>query len=190
MTLLSSIWLWRHAQTLAPAGHCIGSTDVQADVAATEAAARLLLQTVQPDPKQSFVIWHSPLKRCVALAQRVQSLMPQAKLLADDRLREADFGAWENKPWDHVSRSDIDAWTADFLHHRPGGGESVQQVLVRVQAVLAQARTSHLAPQVVITHAGVIKAARLVAQGQLAPSAKDWPTDSVNLGEGFCLPPS
>ena len=76
----------------------------------------------------------------------------------DERLREFDFGAWEGVPWDNIPRSELDAWATDFFHARPHGGESVRMLHERVGAAIADYRRSG-ASHVVVTHAGVIKAA-------------------------------
>ncbi len=74
----------------------------------------------------------------------------------DDRLREMDFGAWENRPWAGIPRAEIDAWAADPLRYRPGGGESVAQVLARVRRAWTGIGSS-ADTTLVVTHAGPIR---------------------------------
>jgi alpha-ribazole phosphatase len=58
------------------------------------------------------------------------------------------------RPWSAIPRDDIDAWTADLLHYRPGGAENVLDVARRVRA-FADALTAPSA--LVISHAGTIR---------------------------------
>ncbi|MBY4895414.1 histidine phosphatase family protein [Cupriavidus sp. AU9028] len=52
----------------------------------------------------------------------------------EPRLREMDFGRWEGRRWDAVSRDELDQWAADLLDARPHGGESARQAMCRVTA--------------------------------------------------------
>ena len=100
----------------------------------------------------------SPLQRCRRLAERIggaHSLVP----IVDSRIREMDFGTWEGVPWGAIPRAEMDAWAADFLHARPHGGESVHMLYERARAAIADYRATGLS-HVVVTHAGIIKAAR------------------------------
>ena len=73
-----------------------------------------------------------------------------------------DFGRWERVPWNDIDRTELDAWAADFFHARPHGGESVAMVSERVGSALADYRRSGVS-HAVVTHAGIIKAARAAA---------------------------
>lgn len=145
--------LVRHTRPAVPENVCYGATDL--DLAPTfddeaERVARVLPWA------QKLVT--SPLRRCRRLAERIgaaRGLVPAV----DPRLREMDFGAWEGLPWDAVPRNELDAWAADFLHARPHGGESVHMMCERAWAALADYRRSGVS-HVVVTHAGIIRAAR------------------------------
>ena len=105
-----------------------------------------------------------------------------------------DFGSWEGRTWAEIGKPAIDAWTAAFATHAPGGGESLNAMLARVSWALQTAQ-QHCAAQattnqdmVWITHAGV---ARCVAwlQTQAArterktPQADEWPIAAPAWGE-------
>ena len=151
---MAHLILVRHTRPAIPENVCYGATDL--DVAATfeEEAARVIEAL---PPAERLVT--SPLRRCRLLAERIgaaRALVPAI----DVRLREMDFGAWEGMPWESVPRAELDAWAADFLHARPHGGESVHMLWERAGAALGDYRRSGLS-HVVVTHAGVIKAARV-----------------------------
>lgn len=113
------------------------------------------------DPIERIVT--SPSQRAMSVAHAVAS-QTGAPLHADDRLAEMDFGAWEGRPWASIPRTEIDAWAADPLEYRPGGGESVAALLRRVRrawtGIASSADTTLL-----VTHAGPIRCLMHVAGG-------------------------
>jgi len=173
-----SLWLVRHAQPLVAPGVCYGALDVPADVQATQQAAQALAQVL---PAQ-LAVTVSPLQRCVQLAQALQTLRPDLGFTHDPRLREMNFGVWEGVAWTQIPRAALDTWTADFGEHRFGGAESANQVLQRVGEVWDAWRTEQ-APGAWITHAGVVRAAQLLEQGQRRVSRADqWPQGAPAFG--------
>lgn len=95
---------------------------------------------------------------------------------------ELDFGLWENQRWDAIPQDAWDDWMADFGDHRFGGKESVNALLSRVgQAWDAWRECGQDA--VWITHAGVVRAAGLLAQGQrTVERSAQWPTKALPFG--------
>ncbi|MFG5776144.1 histidine phosphatase family protein [Comamonas sp. J-3] len=189
---MSALWLQRHAQPLVAAGTCYGRSDMAADDKASAEAAKQLLAAWQAELPDPLTLWHSPLQRCEQLALALQALAPELTTHVEPALAEMDFGAWEGLRWDDIARSEIDAWTADFWHYAPGGGESLAQMMGRVQTALAAAQTQAAAtgrPVLWITHAGVVQCAHwLVTRGEREPSAKDWPSVKLAYGEWLRLP--
>jgi len=181
------LWLVRHAHTGLASDVCCGRTDAPADPEATAQAAQRLHAVLPP----AFVWWVSPLLRARQLAQALHALRPALPApLADARLAEFDFGAWEGRRWDEVPRAELDAWAGDFAHARPGGGESVAALLTRVRQALHRAMATRASDGVWITHAGVIRAVRytLCAGEQALPcSAHEWPVDAPACGEWACV---
>jgi alpha-ribazole phosphatase len=134
--------LVRHPQPQVAPGICYGSTDLAiAPDQLEQTLATLKLPTDLP-------IYSSPLRRCAELAAR---LSPNA--IYDARLAEMHFGAWEMQPWDHIPRADIDAWAADMVHYRPGGGESVLHMAERIDAFYNTLTTD----AIIICHAGSMR---------------------------------
>ncbi len=177
------LWLVRHAQPVVAAGTCYGALDVPADAAATQVAARRLAQAL---PKRA-IARYSTLQRCELLALVTQALRTDLTIDPDDRLREMDFGAWEGRAWDSIGQSAIDAWTADFALHRPGGGDNLAGLLARVAAALHDARQQMRGGTDVVwfTHAGVARCvAWLLAHGEgRMPRADEWPVPAPAWGE-------
>ena len=179
------LWLVRHAQPLIAPGHCYGALDVPADPAATLHSARQLAGCLP----QGLIAHHSPLQRCELLAHTLQGLRPDLVSKPDARLAEMDFGTWEGRPWDDIGHTALDAWTADFAAHRPGGGENLVAVLARVAAALQAARQTARRQQrdvLWITHAGVARCVQWLVQTAPGPSppprADQWPLAAPAFG--------
>lgn len=197
-------YLLRHAQPLIAPGTCYGQLDVAADAAATAQAAAAFAahwQTLHAQNTETTVqLLASPLQRCQQLAQQVlqqlsplQPSHPHAPALSiagvalhpHAGLAEIHFGEWEGVAWNALPPSAWQAWMGDFAHHQPTGGESLAQLLQRVQAAAqhtAQWLLQH--PQGVavwVTHAGVMRALNwLLKHGcNLPASADQWPQDGA-----------
>jgi len=179
-----TLWLVRHAQPLVAPGVCYGALDVAADAQATQRIAQELAETLPT----GLAVQTSPLQRCKLLAQALQGLRPDLILNVDARLVEMNFGCHEGQRWDQISRAALDAWTADFWQHRFGGAQSVSELMQRVAAAWDDA-VLRGQPCVWITHAGVIRAASLLAQGlRRVDDASCWPNTTLRFGYCVCLP--
>lgn len=151
------LYLVRHPKPVVPAGHCYGRSDLPAQDADTE---RVLAALTNQGLPGTMPLYASPLQRSAVLAQQL-STAPTF----DARLAEMDFGAWELRQWDDIARDEIDAWNADLLHYRPGGGENVLQVAVRVAAFLADLQRARHAEALVICHAGTMRLLHAMSSG-------------------------
>jgi len=172
------LWLVRHAQPLIAPGVCYGATDVAADAQATRQTAHALAQRL---PTGVCVI-SSPLQRCERLAHCLRGLRPDLPYKTEARLVEMDFGCWEGQRWDAVPKADFERWTADFDAHRFGGRESVSEFMQRVAAAWDETQQQGR-DAVWITHAGVIRAATLLAQGvRQVAQATQWPRQAPAFG--------
>ena len=173
------LWLVRHARPLVAPGTCYGRLDVPADAGATAECVRQIAARL---PAGLRVVT-SPLQRCEQLAHALHGQRPDLVYKTDARLQEMDFGQWEGRAWEAIGRDALDAWTADFAGHAVGGdGESVAAFMARVaqafDALPGQDDTLW------ITHAGVIRAAGLLAQGvRHVERAAQWPLDGPKYGQ-------
>ncbi|NRR34191.1 histidine phosphatase family protein [Oxalobacteraceae bacterium] len=153
--------LVRHPQPIVAPGICYGSSDLPADAHALEQTLLALASLPADAP-----VYSSPLQRCAALARR----LPCAALRFDERLAEMHFGAWEMQAWDAIPRAEIDAWAADLVHYRPGGGETVLEVATRVAAFHTALQRQPHTEALMICHAGTIRLLMACHAG-LAPAA-------------------
>ena len=97
-------------------------------------------------------------------------------------LQELNFGAWEGQRWVDIAKAELDAWTADFAHYRPGNyGENTAAFMARVaRAYDDLPKNQHT---VWLTHAGVIRACGLIHQGvRHVAQATQWPQGGPAFG--------
>jgi alpha-ribazole phosphatase len=94
-----------------------------------------------------------------------------------------NFGQWEGRPWAAIDPAELAAWTANFADYRAGNsGESVAQFMARVATAFDQLDPAK--DTLWVTHAGVIRAATLIAQGIRHISRADqWPSDAPSYGQ-------
>ena len=142
--------LVRHPQPLVAPGLCYGRTDLAVAPAET-ARVSAALATALP---AGAALFSSPLQRCLDLARALDG---GAGPTVDARLAELDFGSWEMQPWERIARADIDAWAADMVHYRPGGGESVLQMAERVGAFYADLAALAPCGAIIVCHAGTMR---------------------------------
>ena len=177
-----ALWIVRHARPLIAPGICYGVLDVQADAAATEQAARVLADALPA----GAVLRVSPLTRCQQLARALCALRADLPAHTDPRLREMDFGVWEGVAWNAIPQAAVQAWTDDFSRHRFGGAESSNEMLARVADVWDEDHSGCATAW--ITHAGVARAAHLLAGGvRTLTRADQWPLEAPGYGEWLQL---
>jgi len=165
---MSETVLIRHTRLTGTDGLCYGRWEAGlADTFETEAeAVRRAL------PWTPAVVWTSPAERCRRLAER---LAAGAVVRVDERLHELAFGAWEGRRWEEFHGPESEAWAQDPWTRRPPGGESAADLWARVAAVRAAWLARPEARLAIVTHAGVIRAWRALAQGADWREAGDWP---------------
>ena len=159
------ILLARHPRPRIAGRICYGRLDVPLAESPEHGAAALLDAAGEPIER----IVSSPQSRAMLVAQAV-ARETGAPLHADDRLRELDFGVWEGLAWSAVPRAALDAWAADPVRYRPGGGENVESLLQRLRRAwtgLASSADTTL----VVTHAGPIRGLMHLALGVPLPEA-------------------
>ena len=153
----AEIFLIRHAP-VAEAGRLAGRLDLPADLSNQASIAALASRL----PK-SAALTSSPARRCL---MTVSALFPARSFTLDERLWEQDFGKWEGLAYDAVP--DLGPLEPEALaNHSPPCGESFRDLCARTTPALLD-----LAPaageQVVIAHAGTVRAALALATGSVA----------------------
>ncbi|MGZ4126955.1 MAG: histidine phosphatase family protein [Actinomycetota bacterium] len=154
--------LLRHAPTSATReGMFPADEPLDDDARAEAAAARALIGSFDR-------VLCSPMVRTRQTAEAL-GLFPTI----DAGLSECDFGSWAGLSIDEVRTrhaDTIDAWLADPAS-APHGGETLEDVAVRVRAFLQLASTLE-GTTLAVTHGGIIRVAIVIAREQ--PLATVW----------------
>ncbi len=164
-----ALWVWRHPRPQGAAGRCIGRTDLQVDPRRAKRLAYRILSMARREqlPRE---VWTSPLARCHSVGLWLARLGFRHRV--DARLAELDFGRWDGLPWSRIAPQEVAQWEADFLHHCPGGSESLAGLMLRVRGFL-QERAVPGGALLVVGHAGWMQAA--ASLDGPAPTAATWP---------------
>ncbi|KQB40133.1 alpha-ribazole phosphatase [Flavobacterium sp. L1I52] len=142
------IYLVRHTETICEKGICYGQSDVGLKEPFLEQ-----FESIRTQIPNEAIVYSSPLKRCVQLADFLAS-----SITTDFRLMEMDFGDWEMKKWDAIPETDFTPWMNDFVNVSVPNGESFVDLHHRVTDFWKEKIIPNSAEKIVIvTHAGVIR---------------------------------
>ena len=171
------VYLVRHTETVCPKGVCYGQSDVDLKEDYIQEFEKIKEQL----PKDA-IVFSSPLKRCKLLAGYLYS---EEEIIYDFRLMEMNFGSWELKAWDAISKKELNPWMSDFVSVRVPEGESFEELYSRViefwKSILNQ---SYNKPIVIITHAGVMRSLLCYLN---TISLKNAFNTKINFGESIFL---
>ena len=114
-------------------------------------------------------IWHvSPLQRAIQTAELLTAGLKPRRVESAPELVEMDHGSWHDRPvaevWDEIRHGDLHNWTFLPADHVAPNGESFIMLAERVRGWMQRIETGFdPAPHIIVTHAGVIRAAMAVA---------------------------
>lgn len=159
--------VWRHPRPVGAAGRCVGA---RTDLPVPARRAKRLARRIQAHARRHrlpHVICTSPLRRCADVGRWLRRWGWTHHI--DPALAELDFGAWDGQPWSAISKAEMDAWVADFVHFAaPGGGESLAALLDRAGGWRGGV--------LVVSHGGWMLARRWQRDRPgRAPTAQEWP---------------
>lgn len=146
------IYLIRHTTPEVAKGICYGQTDLNLTSNFDNEASSVL----EKIPKNIDLVFSSPLKRCLRLAQRIKT-----NVIIDERLKELDFGSWEMKFWDEIPQEEIKPWYNDWVNVSASKyGESYSELYVRSIEFMQYLKKEYKSSKkiAIVTHAGVIRA--------------------------------
>jgi alpha-ribazole phosphatase len=165
-------WCWRHPRARGAAGRCIGRTDLPVDARKARRLAHRIRAFVR---RQGLprAVWVSPLARSRDVGRWLARWGFDCHI--DARLQELGFGRWDGRPWADVPWAEVQAWEADLRHHAPGGGESLAQLRLRVQAFVAERAAAGDEAVVLVGHGGWITALVHAPAAEGVLDAARWP---------------
>jgi len=153
------LFLIRHTSVAIEPGICYGQSDVPpaSSFETEKAAIQQKLEGCSFDR-----VYCSPLQRCRKLAE---FLFPDTEIVFDDRLKELDFGKWENQSWNQIYQSEEGKkWFNDYFHQACPGGESYDELLKRIRNFFAEINSSETGNICIVTHGGPLKIIKALAE--------------------------
>ncbi|TCO08047.1 alpha-ribazole phosphatase [Natronoflexus pectinivorans] len=146
--------LIRHIKTVAPEGLCYGQTDIELPAGYEKVHAKI---TEKLKDSKFDVIFSSPLQRCKLLAEAISK--NRQPIVFDDRLKELNFGEWEQKMWSDIESSAMaKLFFEDYINVAPPGGESFHEMVHRVKLFYDEInREYHGQKILVVSHGGPIR---------------------------------
>lgn len=161
------LYFVRHVQPDIAAGVCYGQLDVP-----LMAGYEVLHDAIAAQLGEVDMVYASPLQRCVLLAKRLSG-----SFVEDARLMELNFGVWEGKKWEEIDRALLDVWGERYIQERPPGGESLLDLVGRLDAFLKALKG--VGKIVIVSHAGVIRAAMHLLEGK---GLEEVMAEKINYG--------
>ncbi len=171
------LWLVRHGLTRWNAQQRLcGHSDIPLS-APGQAQARWLAHRLEGETIST--IYTSDLKRARETAEIIaRSRAQPVQINISAAWREIDFGAWEGLTYTEIAAQSKDqpAFFTDPAHRSPPGGESLTQVLHRVQAALITIVSADDLPMkgdiMIVSHAGPLRALLCSMLGM--PLERQW----------------
>lgn len=138
---------------------CYGQSDPSLSREGRNMAGALVDQLVALKPD---VIVHSDLARTRVIAERVAKQLG-LNCVADALWRERDFGDWDGQTWNAIYRTTgnaMDGMIDDPEHFRPGGGETTNELIARIQRAVGLLPDAKCA--VIVSHGGPIACLKVI----------------------------
>lgn len=170
------IYLVRHTETVCKKGVCYGQSDVD-----LVEPFDLVFEKILSQLPSEAIIFSSPLKRCVILAEYLEKNIKTISFEKEERLMEMNFGDWELKNWNNIPQEELNPWMEDFVNIKVSNGESFVELHQRVGDFLSDQTSKNIAnPIIIVAHAGVI---RSILCHQTSLPLKDAFNNKVDFGQ-------
>ncbi len=156
------IYVTRHGQTDLNAKKLMqGRSDIPLnDTGRAQArAAREKLGNIKFD-----AVYSSPLCRAVETASIIGNV-PVDQIITDERIIEADFGKYEQKPYSAVGIPMTLYWTMPEFFPAPKGVETTDQMIERVTSFFHELEKEDYENVLVACHGGIIRVIRGYLEG-------------------------
>ncbi|MCI4411899.1 MAG: histidine phosphatase family protein [Thiotrichales bacterium] len=171
-----NIILLRHGLTEHNNGF-YGSTDSQLTLAGREA----MLASVSP--YQFDLVLSSPLQRCAQVAHTIAT-HHQCPCKVESHWQEYHFGDWEGAAIDSLwenQASDLEAFWKNPYHFVPNNAEPFADFLARIEQAKIATQQYQNKKVLIVSHAGVIRGLRLLAQQATTNEWLTYPVDHASL---------
>lgn len=169
---LKKLILIRHGE-LPPMyqGRYVGSSDVRLSAQGICDCRKLAARFAALNPGKIFV---SPMRRA---RESAAAICPERRdLIYDPRIREVDFGDWENLTFDEIQKTAppelLDLWFRHPEEMRFPNGASVADHFAAVDEFMAEILALPEPAAAVITHGGVLM--RMISQAMKIPPERQF----------------
>ncbi|HAI76202.1 MAG TPA: alpha-ribazole phosphatase [Microscillaceae bacterium] len=147
------VYLIRHTTPQVAKGIAYGQTDL--DVIETFDQEAQQIRALLPEAHQEeMYCFASPLQRCAKLAQH---LFKPSQITFEPKLKEANYGDWEMKPWNDIDHQALNRWMSDFAKERIPNGETYEEVFERAVQVWEHIHQLPHEKVALVTHFGIIQ---------------------------------
>jgi len=175
---MSTLYLVRHGHTVvADAGLVAGFSDVDLSVEGEASLAKLRNSI---NNLQFSAFYTSDLKR----AKRSMNLLTDKTYVADQRLKELNFGEWEGMSWNAVHQQQpelLNTWSSDWVNNRPPAGETFKELADRCGSWLKEQTNDDDQNILVTAHGGSIRALLCVAMDLPLSSAMQFEIEHASV---------
>lgn len=132
-------------------------------------------------PEEIGVMYSSPLKRVVQSAEILNKNF-NVEILKRDALKERDYGTLAGKAWEDIENgAELLAIDEEMKYdYRPFGGESVEQVRARVEAVLEEIKNINHNNVLIVTSRGPVRQFYHILENRIEPNV---PNGSLHVFE-------
>ncbi|SFB74464.1 histidine phosphatase family protein [Butyrivibrio sp. YAB3001] len=151
------IWVTRHGQTELNARKLMQG---RIDIPLNETGKKQALSVRDKIGAVKFdAVYSSPLCRAVETAS-VISGFDASKIIIDERIIEADFGIYDNKPYAAVGLPMTLYWTVPELFPAPETAETIDSMKIRVNSFFADLEQKDYQNVLIACHGGIIRVIR------------------------------
>jgi alpha-ribazole phosphatase len=157
-------------------GRFQGQTDIPLNQTGVEQAQSISRRLASESPD---AIYASDLQRAWETAKIIhKSLLPEraCPLIAEPRLREMCFGEWEGLTYAEIKMRQprlLQRWESDLEHNSPPNGETLLELVKRVQEAHESILTAHPnASVMLVAHGGPLQ--MLISQALGVPPGRFW----------------
>ena len=174
------LYLIRHTKVNTTTNICYGNSDIDVASSFNNESSLVLskLKNISFDK-----IYSSPLTRCKKLAQTIPF---NGKIEFDNRLKELNFGDWEQKNWEEIYKlPESEKWFNNYTTTRCPNGESYNDLTNRITSFVKDIKKlSNRKNICIVTHGGPIRI--FISQLTKASTKKSFEI-KINFGEVITL---
>ena len=156
-----NLYLIRHTKVAVESDICYGQTDVKLARSFHKEKEKIVRRVKEITFDK---VYSSPLTRCKKL---VETVLPDAEIIFDERLKELNFGDWEMQTWDDIYFSpEGKVWMDNYQTFPTLNGESYPEMVKRVNSFFDDVILENAENIAIFTHSGVIRILKSIIENR------------------------